>query len=96
MKKPIKQFFLTVLAIVGLIFLGIGFAIALPFYYIKYKRSLYYKKERRKYITGEAWSDEVEFLEYFGINRLQRCTFALQKCEPLPSPSVTPSPKGKA
>ena len=47
-KKAIKQFFLTVLAIVGLIFLGIGFAIALPFDYIKYKRSLYYKKERRK------------------------------------------------
>ena len=45
---------------------------------------------------SEAWSDEVEFLGYFRINRLRRCTFATQKCEPLPSPSVTPSPKGKA
>ena len=26
----------------------------------------------------------------------RQCTFALQKCEPHPSPSVTPSPEGKA
>ena len=68
MKKAIKQFFLTVLAIVGLIFLGIGFAIALPFDYIKYKRSLYYKKERRKYTllaaTGAAFDLYNEILKH--------------------------------
>ena len=43
-----------------------------------------------------ARSEEAEFLEYFRTTRLQRCTFASQKREPLPSPSVTPSPEGKA
>ena len=43
-----------------------------------------------------ARSEEAEFLGYFRTNRLRRCTFALQKCEPHPPPAGAPSPKGKA
>lgn len=68
MKKAIKQFFLTILAVVGLVLLGIVFVVTLPFDYIKYKRSLYYKKERRKYTlfaaTGVAFDLYNEILKY--------------------------------
>ena len=67
MKKVMKRFFLTVLAIFGLALLGIVFAIMLPVDYIKYKRSLYYKKERKKYTlfaaTGEAFDLYNEILK---------------------------------
>lgn len=49
MKKTVKQFFISVLAAVGLVMLGIGLVFFLPYDYIKYKRSAYYKKERKKY-----------------------------------------------
>ena len=67
MKKAIKQFFLTILAVVGLVLLGIVFVITLPFDYIKYKRSLYYRKERKKYTlfaaTGVAFDLYNEILK---------------------------------
>ncbi len=52
MKKMInvvKHFFLTILACIIAILCGICFVFMLPLDYIKYKRSPYYKKERKKY-----------------------------------------------
>lgn len=60
MKKAIKSFCLTVLVIVGLILFGICLVVRLPFDYLKYKRSAYYKKERKKYRLFAASSEHFE------------------------------------
>ncbi len=52
MKKVINaigNFFGTILGIVILFFVGVGFLIYLPFDYFKYKNSLYYKTKGKKY-----------------------------------------------
>ncbi len=52
MKKvlnAIGSFFGTLIGLVIMLLIGIGFLIYLPFDYIKYKRSLYYKREHKKY-----------------------------------------------
>lgn len=47
--SAIGSFFATVVGLVVLLFAGIGFLIYLPFDYFKYKNSIYYKTERKKY-----------------------------------------------
>lgn len=49
MKKAIKSFCLSILVIVVFILFGVCLVIMLPFDYLKYRRSAYYKKERKKY-----------------------------------------------
>lgn len=60
MKKAIGEFFLTAFLIV-LLPLCVMFAIfKLPFDYLKYKRSPYYKKERKKYSLFAATGSNFE------------------------------------
>jgi len=49
MKKALRDFFLPILIFLILILSGFCFLCILPFDYIKYKRSPYYKNERKKY-----------------------------------------------
>ena len=57
MKKAIKSFCLSILVIVGFILFGVCLVIMLPFDYLKYRRSAYYKKERKKYrlFAASGW-----------------------------------------
>lgn len=68
MKKAIKSFSLTILVIVGVVIFVIGLMILLPFDYLKYKRSAYYKKERKKYglFAASSWHFEMynEIIKY--------------------------------
>lgn len=49
MKKVLGNILLAILVPIGTILYGLCCIIILPFDYIKYKRSLYYKNERKKY-----------------------------------------------
>ena len=49
MKKVFGNILLAILVPIGTILYGLCCIIILPFDYIKYKRSLYYKNERKKY-----------------------------------------------
>ena len=68
MKKVIKNFGLSILVILGLVLLGVCLLVQLPFDYLKYKRSAYYKKERKKYrlLAGSGTHFEIynEILKY--------------------------------
>ena len=68
MKKAIKAFGLSILVIVGVILFGVCLVIMLPFDYLKYKRSAYYRKERKKYrfFAASGWHFALynEILKY--------------------------------
>lgn len=49
MKKAVRNFFVLILACLGVILFAVCSIFILPFDYIKYKRSPYYKNERKKY-----------------------------------------------
>ena len=68
MKKAIRQFLSAVLAVAGLVLFGVLLVFMIPVDYIKYKRSLYYKKYRKKYTlfgaTGVALRLYNEILKH--------------------------------
>ena len=49
MKKTVSKFFSSIVSFLIAILIGVWFIFILQIYYIKYKRSLYYKKEHKKY-----------------------------------------------
>ena len=65
--SKIGSFFGTVIGIAVALLFGIFLIVLIPFDYIKYKRSLYYKRERKKYkpfaATGEAFDIYNEILK---------------------------------
>ncbi|MBE5921416.1 MAG: hypothetical protein E7269_01480 [Lachnospiraceae bacterium] len=65
MKKALSkigEFLLTVLICFLFIILGIGLVFTLPFDYIKYKRSRYYKERKEKY---SLWAASTQDFKYY-------------------------------
>lgn len=83
MKKAIKSFFLMILVIVGVMIFGIGLVILLPFDYLKYKRSAYYKKERKKYrvFAASGWHFEI-------YNEIIKCDLPIRFIENPDDPTL--------
>ena len=67
MKNAIKNFFSFILAIFIAIIFGVCLIFLLPFDYIKYKRSLYYKNTKKKYTFFDASNQNFEV--YNEINK---------------------------
>lgn len=65
MKNAVGNFFSGILAFVLAILLGVCFVLMLPLDYIKYKLSLYYKKEHKKYTLFAASGCNFEIYNEF-------------------------------
>ena len=70
MKKAVCDFFVFILAFLGTILFGICGIFILPFDYIKYKRSPYYKNERKKYEWFSAQSIHFKIYNEIAKNSL--------------------------
>ena len=69
-KRAIEKFFSFILAILIAIIFGIFLIFLLPFDYIKYKRSLYYKSTKKKYTLFDASNDNFKIYNEINKNNL--------------------------
>ena len=69
-KRAIEKFFSFILAILIAIIFGIFLTFLLPFDYIKYKRSLYYKNTKKKYTFFAASNDNFKIYNEINKNNL--------------------------
>ena len=69
-KNAIKKFFSFILAILIAIIFGICLIFLLPFDYIKYKSSLYYKNTKRKYTFFAASNENFKIYNEINKNKL--------------------------
>ena len=69
-KSSIKKFFSFILAILIAIIFGVCLIFILPFDYIKYKSSLYYKNTKKKYTFFDASNDNFKIYNEINKNNL--------------------------
>ena len=69
-KSAIKKFFSFILAILIAIVFGVCLIFILPFDYIKYKRSLYYKNTKKKYTFFAASNQNFKIYNEINKNNL--------------------------
>ena len=69
-KSAIKKFFSFILAILISVIFGGCLIFLLPFDYIKYKRSLYYKNTKKKYTFFDASNDNFKIYNEINKNNL--------------------------
>ena len=69
-KRALEKFFSFILAILIAIIFGIFLIFLLPFDYIKYKRSLYYKSTKKKYTFFAASNDNFKIYNEIKKNNL--------------------------
>ena len=69
-KSAIKKFFSFILAIIIAVIFGVCLIFLLPFDYIKYKRSLYYKNTKRKYTFFAASNENFKIYNEINKNNL--------------------------
>ena len=69
-KNAIKKFFSFILAILIAIIFGVCLVFLLPFDYIKYKRSLYYKNTKKKYTFFDASNENFKIYNEINKNNL--------------------------
>lgn len=70
MKNAIKKFFSFILAIFIVIIFGVCLIFMLPFDYIKYKKSLYYKNTKRKYVPFVGTNHKFKIYNEISKNNL--------------------------
>ena len=69
-KSAIKKFFSFILAILIAVIFGVCLIFLLPFDYVKYKRSLYYKNTKKKYTFFDASNDNFKIYNEINKNNL--------------------------
>ena len=69
-KNAIKKFLSFILAILIAVIFGVCLVFLLPFDYIKYKRSLYYKNTKKKYTFFDASNENFKIYNEINKNNL--------------------------